>query len=38
LLREGQDRELRELDELRSQPPPPPRGLRRLVHWFLTHL
>ncbi len=38
LLREGNEQELRELDELRSQPPPPPRGLRGLVHWFLTHL
>ena len=38
LLQEGNAELLRELDELRSQPPPPPRGLRRLVHWCLTHL
>lgn len=38
LLQEGNEDLLREFDELRSQPPPPPRGLRRLVHWFLTHL
>ena len=37
LLQEGNVELLRELDELRSQPPPPPRGLRRLVHWVLTH-
>ncbi len=41
LLLQGHDELLRELDELRAQPPsppPPPRGLRRLLHWFLTHL
>jgi hypothetical protein len=37
-LREGNEQLLRELDELRSQPPRPPQGLRGLVHWFLTHL
>ncbi|MFZ0409640.1 MAG: hypothetical protein WAM11_16245 [Cyanobium sp.] len=37
-LLEGNEELLPELDDLRSLPPPRPRGLRRLGHWFITHL
>ena len=37
-LREGNDERLRKLNDLRSQPPLPPRSLRGLMNWFLTHL